>query len=417
MPAARAELVHRVLREPPGLFVVDDVHWLDPATVELLAVLIEPLADDGWLVVVVRRPDAPPRHRGSCRWRCDRSPTTSRTARGMVIRSVALSDARIEAIVRRAGGNPLFAAQLARSPLGPGDVGLPESAERVVGARLDLLPAALRTRLRRGQCARPRCRARRPPRRHGRSRGHLDDHVGSARESSCGGHRHTSSSATTSSGSPPTRVSASPRRPRLHRRAFEVLARARRDTGRGARRARRPRRTTARCRALGDAEPPTRPPRERPSPTRSGCRTLRRGPRPGGRCRCRSCAPQLFVALRAEQRDARRGRRRPSGPTATGSRRRRRRSRSTIRTRLAWLSFRNDELPRARQQVAAGYAAPPTGGPVGRRGGDDGCAPSWSCSDRPSGVQPATGVAATPMPAGSPSRPDGSGATSCGVRR
>ena len=55
VPAARAELVRRLLRQPPGVFVVDDAHWLDPSTLELLGVIAEPLADDGWLIVVTRR--------------------------------------------------------------------------------------------------------------------------------------------------------------------------------------------------------------------------------------------------------------------------------------------------------------------------------------------------------------------------
>ena len=58
----------------------------------------------------------------------------------------ALPPHEVSAITERAGGNPLFATQLARSTLEVGDVGLPESAERVVGARIDLLPGELRTR-------------------------------------------------------------------------------------------------------------------------------------------------------------------------------------------------------------------------------------------------------------------------------
>ena len=60
-----------------------------------------------------------------------------------------LSDATLDAIIRRSAGNALFAAQLARSAATTDDVGLPESAERVVGARIDRLPPDLRARLRR----------------------------------------------------------------------------------------------------------------------------------------------------------------------------------------------------------------------------------------------------------------------------
>jgi class 3 adenylate cyclase/tetratricopeptide (TPR) repeat protein len=153
IPAARAELVIRMLREPAGVLVVDDVHWLDPATVELLGAIVDPLASAGWLIVTARRPDTPAITPRAVPLALE--PLTDHDVGRLAAAASAdhpLSDAQLDAIVHRAGGNPLFAAQLARSTPDTsqsGEVGLPESAERVVGARIDLLPGDLRARLRR----------------------------------------------------------------------------------------------------------------------------------------------------------------------------------------------------------------------------------------------------------------------------
>ena len=135
------------------LLVVEDAHWLDPATVELLGAIVDPLAAAGWLIVIARRPDTPALATHAVPLVLE--PLTDADVGRLAATASGdrpLSDALLDAIVDRAGGNPLFAAQLARSTPDAGDagdVGLPESAERVVGARIDVLPGGLRSRLRR----------------------------------------------------------------------------------------------------------------------------------------------------------------------------------------------------------------------------------------------------------------------------
>ncbi len=150
VPSARAELVIRMLRRPAGLLVVDDAHWLDPATVELLGAIVDPLAEAGWLTVLTRRPEMGPLapHAVTLELEPLAAVEVSRLA-AAASRDRPLSDALLGAIVERAGGNPLFVSQLARSSADAGDIGLPESAERVVGERIDLLPPELRMLLRR----------------------------------------------------------------------------------------------------------------------------------------------------------------------------------------------------------------------------------------------------------------------------
>jgi class 3 adenylate cyclase/tetratricopeptide (TPR) repeat protein len=149
IPAARVDLLSALLREPAGLMVVDDAHWLDTATLELLGAIVDQLATAGWLIVFTRRPETPPIIPSAVPVVLE--PLADDDVGRLAVASGdrALSDARLDAIIHRAGGNPLFTVQLARSTPDVGDAGLPESAERVVGARIDLLPAEPRARLRR----------------------------------------------------------------------------------------------------------------------------------------------------------------------------------------------------------------------------------------------------------------------------
>ncbi len=153
--AVRAELVTELLRDPAGLIILEDVHWLDPASRDLLASILDPLAAAGWLVIVVRRPDTAAITADPVSIELD--PLADEDVERIAATASAdhpLSDARLHAIVRRAGGNALFAAQLARSVERLDLCDLPESAERLVGARIDLLAPALRSRLRLRQCPR-----------------------------------------------------------------------------------------------------------------------------------------------------------------------------------------------------------------------------------------------------------------------
>ena len=120
-----------------------------PARRRLLGGVARRLADEGWLVVVSRRPATPGLVEGS---RELPLPPLDDAARRRLATSLAgdraLSDATLDELVERSAGNPLFLAQLVVSSAAGEDIGLPASAEGVVGARIDLLPKAARRRLR-----------------------------------------------------------------------------------------------------------------------------------------------------------------------------------------------------------------------------------------------------------------------------
>jgi DNA-binding NtrC family response regulator/tetratricopeptide (TPR) repeat protein len=135
----------------PMVVAVEDLHWMDRASEGYLAVLVNALPEAPILLVTTQRPGyrAP--------W-SDRSYVTElklqplRRAEARRVLEAALdrephalplADARAEAILTRADGNPFFIEELARavgSTSAPPSAPVPESVEAVLIARIDLLP-------------------------------------------------------------------------------------------------------------------------------------------------------------------------------------------------------------------------------------------------------------------------------------
>lgn len=128
----------------PVLLVVEDVHWIDEASGELLSYLLRGAAERPWAGVITRRPG------GS--WRIDETIPGVRTVPvaaldNRAIRSLCLeasprplSDTEIDSIVDRSEGNPLFAIELARAVGSASLAELPDTVEAVIAERIDSLP-------------------------------------------------------------------------------------------------------------------------------------------------------------------------------------------------------------------------------------------------------------------------------------
>ncbi len=163
--AART-LLERRLQQLPVLFVVEDLHWADAASVDLLRDLADYLADRRLMILVSHRPDTQP-------------PLLKRAGQS-IIRLVPLSGDETGALVRglfgqvtgsafgqlqdfvvaRAGGNPLFVEEIVRGLLGrnvlvrEGDhwvctaecdtVDVPATLQGLLLSRIDRLPIEAR---------------------------------------------------------------------------------------------------------------------------------------------------------------------------------------------------------------------------------------------------------------------------------
>lgn len=148
--AVRTTLLVNLLSTRPAVLLVEDGHWLDPSSAVLLNRLLDRLAEAGWLVVISRRDDAPAlSEHASVLVLEPLSDADVATLAMAVDPERALSDAALRSIVSGAHGNPLYAQQLAASASVLGDSALAESAERVIGSRIDRLSLTDRRDLRR----------------------------------------------------------------------------------------------------------------------------------------------------------------------------------------------------------------------------------------------------------------------------
>ena len=161
-PAFRRARLHGVveaflagLLAGPTLLLFEDVHWIDEASSELLRHLGATNMTRPWAICCTRRPGTdgfvamggtPPVSALTILL----EPLTDADATALVAAAAGdrLNDAEIAAVVRRAGGNPLFLQELITSAGADGAEDLPETVDAVVGTRIDKLAPADRSLLR-----------------------------------------------------------------------------------------------------------------------------------------------------------------------------------------------------------------------------------------------------------------------------
>ena len=163
-PAFRRARLHGVvglalerLLDSPTLLLLEDVHWMDEPSSELLRHLGAQLQRRPWLACTTRRPvsggflaaeGTPPLPAFTLRL----EPLPEEDAKALIAAAAGdrgLSPEELEAIAERGGGNPLFLQELASA----GDSRdepeeLPENVESLVSARIDRLAPPDRTLLR-----------------------------------------------------------------------------------------------------------------------------------------------------------------------------------------------------------------------------------------------------------------------------
>jgi predicted ATPase/class 3 adenylate cyclase len=161
-PAFRRARLHGVLEQllrallpSAALILLEDVHWIDEASSELLRHLGATNADRPWAICCTRRPGedgfvaaagVPPIAAMTVMLEPLHDDAAAELVRAVA--GEALDNAAVGAIVRRAGGNPLFLNELATSAGHEGTEELPDTVGAVVGTRIDRLDPADRALLR-----------------------------------------------------------------------------------------------------------------------------------------------------------------------------------------------------------------------------------------------------------------------------
>lgn len=144
--------VEALARERPVVLAFEDIHWADPALLELLESLAGRTREVPLLMVTLARPellDARPTWGGGLTsyTAIPVEPLSDEEARDLALVHLSSSDVAAEAVDRLAqvaGGNPLFLEELAAS-LAEGAAemadAMPTNVQAIIAARLDSLPA------------------------------------------------------------------------------------------------------------------------------------------------------------------------------------------------------------------------------------------------------------------------------------
>jgi DNA-binding SARP family transcriptional activator/tetratricopeptide (TPR) repeat protein len=136
-----------VAERQPLVLLIEDLHWADVALVEFVDELVERCAGVPLLVLCTARLEFMERHPqwsgGKRNAATITLPPLSAEETREVVRVLLGGDEPSQAVVARAGGNPLFAQELARVEVGE-TTSLPESLHAVIAARLDTLAPAVK---------------------------------------------------------------------------------------------------------------------------------------------------------------------------------------------------------------------------------------------------------------------------------
>lgn len=141
--AAIAHYLIGLSRRQPVLLMIEDVHWSDPTTAELVASLLDFQGSERMMMLLTSRPERsiplPPRSQVSD---VVLNRLGRRDAQAIIelLGGAVLSPETIQLIVDRADGIPLFVEELTKAMLESGDIHVPASLHDTLMARLDRLP-------------------------------------------------------------------------------------------------------------------------------------------------------------------------------------------------------------------------------------------------------------------------------------
>ena len=131
------ELLERLTASGPLVLVLDDLHWADAGSVELLGALLRRPPAAAVLIALAVRPGQAPERVAAALERADRAGTMLRIEVGPLTHSEAcellgeaVDDAAASTLYEESGGNPFYLEQLARSQRSEARQALPSSRSK-----------------------------------------------------------------------------------------------------------------------------------------------------------------------------------------------------------------------------------------------------------------------------------------------
>lgn len=133
--------VHAITRYSPVLWIIEDLHWADPSTVEFLGHLIRSQRSARLLVLSTARPEFKPTWASAASVTQIELEALDTEEVEILIRKVASDKALPPAVVwqirERASGNPLFLEEITRTILESGSLVARENSWEIVGTMAD----------------------------------------------------------------------------------------------------------------------------------------------------------------------------------------------------------------------------------------------------------------------------------------
>lgn len=127
----------------PVLFILEDAHWIDPTTLELLELCLDVIAETSVMMLMTSRPDNQPElaaHPHVTRLTLNR---LGRSGLNEIVERLGggnLPAESVNEILARTDGVPLFVEELTKAVLETGETAIPASLHDSLMSRLDRLP-------------------------------------------------------------------------------------------------------------------------------------------------------------------------------------------------------------------------------------------------------------------------------------
>lgn len=146
MLAILLDLLHALAARQPTLLVVEDLHWVDPSTLELLTLFVKQTTPCSILTVLTARPEFVAPWPQALTTTLTLHPLKKDEVADMVAAiSADIAPKAIQGIVERADGVPLFVEEMAKITALDQQARIPATLHDLLAARMDKLGAAKHT--------------------------------------------------------------------------------------------------------------------------------------------------------------------------------------------------------------------------------------------------------------------------------
>ena len=131
-------ILKKLAIQQPVLLILEDLHWVDPSTLELLTGFVAQAGERRILAVLTARPDFSPPWKDALNSTLTLGPLVEEEVEELIasLRN-DISDATTRRIVERADGVPLFVEEMAKIASSNNQAGIPATLQDLLAARMD----------------------------------------------------------------------------------------------------------------------------------------------------------------------------------------------------------------------------------------------------------------------------------------